>query len=141
MREIKFRAWHPTNKVMHIFDLIKATSDVYIAQHFIELLNNTHSEGSDLLMQYTGLKDKNGVEIYNGDILRFEDKWEWYRSPFLSANEINEILNNHEKYPYEQRLVELPESYEWLLSSEIQSFWAVIGNIHENPELMEKNND
>ena len=87
-------------------------------------------------MQYTGLKDKNGKEIYVGDILQFSDKFEWYRRPFLDKSEIDEILNDHEKYPYERRVVKLPESYEWLLSSEIQTYWEVIGNEYENKELL-----
>ncbi|WP_427007171.1 YopX family protein [Pseudarthrobacter sp. H2] len=94
------------------------------------------------LMQYTGLKDKNGVEIYEGDIVQFADKWEWHRGSFgggffASKDDYEEVLSNHEKYPYERRTVKLPEDYSWLLSSEIQSYWEVIGNIYENPELLE----
>ena len=50
--------------------------------------------------------------------------------------EIKEILEGHVKYPYERRAVNIPEDYEWLLSAEIQHKWEVIGNIHENPELL-----
>ena len=69
MREIKFRAWHPESKSMTVFDLEKASKDQYIASHVCALLSNTHSEGEDLMMQFTGLTDKNGVEIYEGDII------------------------------------------------------------------------
>ena len=62
MREIKFRAWDASEKEM-----------VYAPQHdpddwFIGLIDGEAPEG-DLLMQYTGLKDKNGKEIYEGDIV------------------------------------------------------------------------
>lgn len=86
--------------------------------------------------QFTGLTDKNDVDIYQDDIIQFADKYEWYRSPYHSAEKVKEIINDDVKYPYERRVVKLPEDYEWLLSSEIQSCWEVIGNIHQHPELL-----
>ena len=91
--------------------------------------------------QYTGLKDKNGKEIYEGDILQFSNKWEWWRSKFgggmlASEKDYNEVLTDHVKYPYERRVVEIPMDYSWLLSSEIQIYWEVVGNIFQNPELL-----
>ncbi len=53
MREIKFRAWSNTAKVMHP-----------------EWKKLDDENGEYILMQYTGLKDKNGKEIYEGDVLR-----------------------------------------------------------------------
>ena len=136
MRELKFRAISKDKEWVYGFFVVGEENAFIYAEN-----KKYYTVDESTVGQFTGLQDKNGVDIYEGDVLRFKDKLEWYWSPFLSANEINEILNNHEKYPYEQRLVELPESYEWLLSSEIQSFWAVIGNIHENQELLETNND
>ena len=91
--------------------------------------------------QYTGLKDKNGKEIYFGSRLRFSDKAEWYRNDRIKFNlrgdkkSFDEILTDHEKYPYEERIVESIEDYAWLLSSEIQEYWEVIGNTTDNPEM------
>lgn len=92
--------------------------------------------------QYTGLKDKNGKEIYEGDILEFTDKWEWYKGKygikmhFANENRRAELKKEYDAEPMERRIIELPEYYEFLLSGEIQQYWAVIGNIYENPELL-----
>lgn len=82
--------------------------------------------------QFTGRKDKKGIKIYFGNKLRFTDKAEWYKNNRIKFNlrqdreSFDEILTNHEKYPYEERVVESIEDYEWLLSSEIQEHWEII---------------
>jgi len=54
MREIKFRVWNKDNKEM--------TNDIKVGERRLLLFDK------DILMQYTGLKDKNGKEIYEGDL-------------------------------------------------------------------------
>lgn len=104
MREIKFRAWDYRKKQMLDFDLDDAH----------KVIPYTDSP----IMQYTGLKDKNGKEIYEGDILHLEFYLDWIVKWHEAGFHIH-ILNN-------------PETYYSLVPSNRE----VIGNIYENPELL-----
>ncbi len=110
MREIKFRVWNNTGKRM-LYD----SSLAFKANKVIEELGTK-------VMQYTGLKDKNNKEIYEGDVLKIGDT-------------IYQIY-------WDDRFVE------WGLTGISQSLGLmfnkenddkeVIGNIYENPELLNK---
>ncbi|CZR10927.1 YopX family protein [Trichococcus collinsii] len=66
MREIKFRAWDKNTKIMiHWDDLVKSRISF---RNFRWALLSENSENFEL-MQYTGIEDKNGYEIYEGDIV------------------------------------------------------------------------
>jgi len=148
MREIKFRAWDNAHKAMYYSD----TGNVFLLhgewQIEEKMPNGDHGgcrvcDGKRVfLMEYTGLKDKNGKDIYEGDIVRFSDKWEWYRGQWaggwLATGEIkNEVETNHIKYPYEQRVVEFDEgSFCFATFSEIAVYWEVVGNIYEHGDLL-----
>ena len=68
MREIKFRAWHKgfSGQAPHMIH----SDEVGLAR----LFEKFQTDSAYTLMQYTGLKDKNGVEIYEGDIVK-HDHW------------------------------------------------------------------
>ena len=126
MKEIKFRVWDSAGYMLYDKDLQTRT------------INDIQTPICFTWMQFTGLKDKNGKEIYEGDVLQFSNRREWFRlNLFLrSPKEQQDILNDTIKYPCERRVIDMPKCDEWLLSNEIPLYWEVIGNIYENPEMI-----
>ena len=116
MREIKFRAWQKGGTKM--IDLQKITP--LILSHdqdgvFLPFHKDIY------IMQYTGLKDKNGVEIYEGDILSFVPA--------------GSMLFNHPYAPFVVSWVEKEARFtDWSPRDRVE----IIGNVFENPELVDK---
>lgn len=76
-----------------------------------------------ILEQYTGLKDKNGKEIYEGDIVVYDGiGYEYYWDEMLQGFNVRRADGNQRLYG--------SASYEAV------KFGSVVGNIHENPELL-----
>ena len=126
MREIKFRAWDNRNKRMYPFELIELpyNENVNLDGQFDGLVNREY-----LFMQYTGLLDKNGEEIYEGDIVSVFD----YDTEFLGHGKIV--------------FYDFSWCIEWICKDKnftmMFSEWyeetktvEVIGNIYENQELL-----
>ena len=141
-REIKFRAWidpygnnepmmvymQPTGIQKFDYELGFALSfsvDGY--SDFWAHENYERDKSKDILMQYTGLKDKNGKEIYEGDIVS-------YYQPFAKRTDTHIVkwddcwacfglFENGNKWCKEN---------DWMKIQDI----VIIGNIHENPELL-----
>ena len=132
MRTIKFRAWDKERNQMVFKDVdFNVLAGFGILGQLIK-----HFEWQ----QFTGLLDKNGKEIYEGDILQFSDKREWYRSDlfkfWLQGKTSEEKQQWIDEQPYEIREVRIPDCYEEFSKSDLESAWEVIGNIYENSELI-----
>ena len=128
MRDIKFRAW----------DLMRMTTSGIMFNSTTSMLEIPNGSGM-VLMQYTGLKDKNGKEIYEGDIVKL---WECFDEdePELNEFELSEVKYCAEESDYPAFEIKSNYFYESniLQAGVIEGRIEVIGNIYENPELLEE---
>jgi len=154
MREIKFRAWNKIWKMMSNVDKIEFEDGSPISISVtIEATDFDHEDewkdyeiGEDIeLMQYTGLKDKNGREIYEGDIVKIE----WREKSNIVIGEIafSNMTYKLKYHPQPEHAIKgkytafaeywSDGEYDWetleqIISPEIE----IIGNIYENQELL-----
>lgn len=117
MREIKFRAWDKKGKQMINQPDLCMDGDVFYA------LDEEGTEFRfDEIMQFTGLKDKNGKEIYEGDITK---------DGCIGVGEVS-----FDEYQGRYRTWNKLSGGEMGLTFEYARQLEIIGNIYENPELV-----
>ena len=129
MREIKFRAWNKDQERWYKVDKLQFGEDGIIDVKVWTSGNNSkwlHWAGEDfVIVQYTGLKNKNGKEIYEGDILQ----------KGKNVNGFVEYENGgYHCVIYTKQNAKKQCFHLSLMTRE----YEVKGNIYENPELMEK---
>jgi uncharacterized phage protein (TIGR01671 family) len=128
MREIKFRAWDKYDSRMFEVDTIDFKSGA-LTERTKPGISTPHLPEDCTLMQYTGLKDKNGKEIFEGDIFNciyhqdgHTDKYEVVYHPRWTGF-------------FLRRIGECSQTGVHQTVSDVARY-EVIGNIHENPELL-----
>ena len=130
MREIKFRAWDKKLEVMG--DMLYMDFEGKIFDSMYGELEAADRENF-VLMQYTGLKDKNGIEIYEGDII----KWRWKRCWQENYHIATPTWNQQWCCYY---LVELEKAFQtYRMRDDIE--YEIIGNICKNPKLLAGEHD
>lgn len=128
MRDIKFKAWNKVlNKMYSHEELLKLTKDI-VKNEFITGIYLPLNSDIELL-KYTGFKDKNNKEIYEGDIVEF----------YFDG----EIKKNKILYENDRGFYIYVESYGYKFALNIKSLnhfdreTNILGNIYENPELLD----
>jgi len=135
-REIKFRAWRTDEKYMVTSDVgaLTALRNCYGNKGLAEQagfsnIDNQPNPNKFILMQYTGRKDINDKEIFEGDIVSFDDCTST-ESGYCERGCIGVVEWCNETVSFEVSNRLSAESYEVLDEC------VIIGNIYENPELL-----
>ena len=130
----KFRAWHINKQIM--CEVIRIDFEQGIITLDLETDDDeyywmeTDWNFSDVeIMQYTGCRDKNGIEIYEGDVIKdkYDKIWlvQWYVGAFVITNKIPDSDGQTSTYSHFSNV------------SNHHFYFEVIGNMWDNPELLE----
>lgn len=118
MREIKFKMWDKLNKKMFDPSPLNLIEKVYFVR-----------KDDLILLQYAGLKDKQGKEIYEGDILEFDDG-------FKGVVEFENGSFGVRRFG--QKLLGLYHYWNFCKTNHSEIIPKIIGNKFKNPKLLEK---
>ena len=132
MREIKFRAWVSDLGAKHLRRMVRVNtlSEYQVCFHEQVMGEYCQRRGDVILMQYTGLKDKNGIEIYEGDIVNVTMNYADTTLPHMG-----EIVYDEEFGAFATKNL----SGKTLLHNHCLHTLKIIGNIYQNKELLNAN--
>lgn len=140
----KFRAWHKPSKIMLNviainFSLMQITADIENTKIYPEMdywWKETDIPFSEVvLMQYTGLKDKHGKEIFEGDIVHWKDLESVAEVPFDDFVKV-EYSDEFMRWVGVERCGSSKDLYDYSDNRELE----VIGNIYESKGLLNADN-
>lgn len=139
MKEIKFRAWDKKQNLMihpnRDLDLcMQLSGKLFYSRNPLDGHLIAFANKNFILMQGTGLKDRNGVEIYEGDILSVEtwyDNPDLYRTGVLAEVAWSDISCGFKLYP----MTNTPSN---IYDFNEDDKYTIVGNIYENPNLLEE---
>ncbi len=122
MREIKFRAWIDEELLSHeqLIDMDQETHAMYT------IITNEENDEGVKIMQYTGIKDKNGREIYEGDIVE-----QLSERTYKSVTGTVKLLDG-------SYVIEFLSGDDGVFLFDEMAYNEVLGNIYENPTLLEE---
>lgn len=122
-REFDIRVWDDVAKRMS-YSKIELFDDMlgFRFEHF--------ETDEPIFMQYTGLKDKNGRKIYEGDILKIDDDWEKWG---FASGFVGYVIYDQGSFKLKEGEIYDPA---YRLDSAAEEGTTVIGNVYENPELL-----
>ena len=125
MREIKFRAWHKGKKIIgNVLGIDILHKEIFFSNENVDCYEHVDFKNIEL-MQYTGLKDKNNKEIYEGDILSDGNNEKPYKVIFENGSFRAEFEGDFEEYSFD-------------LIDVVAQGCEVVGNIYENSELIKE---
>ena len=133
MREIKFRIFDKNIPKNQSEKELKTSSGMMVDWEYVKKSSYLKDaiNGKYPIMQYTGLKDKNKKEIYEGDVVIYEITK--HRKEICVVEWSCDYSAGFHLKP-----IRMPNCTPFRLGLDLQKDYEIIGNIYENPELLEQ---